>query len=78
MNAIQFEAEVIGNTIRIPDRYAKEVPTTVKVTLAPATGLKIKYGAKSKAGVLPLGYFSAAKIDTRGFKFDREEANERR
>jgi hypothetical protein len=78
MNAIQFETEVVGNTIRIPDQYTKEVPLTVKVTLVPATGSKIKYGTKSKAGMLPLGYFSAAKIDTRGFKFDREDANERR
>jgi hypothetical protein len=77
MSAIQFETVVVGNTIRIPDQYTKEVPATVKVTLVPATESKVKYGSKTKAGMLPAGHFSAAKIDTRGFKFDREEANER-
>jgi hypothetical protein len=78
MKAIQFEAVVENNTIRIPEQYTGEIPSAVKVTLAPATESKIKYGALSKAGALPEGYFSAIKIDTRGFKFDREEANARR
>jgi hypothetical protein len=77
MNAIQFETIVVGNTIRIPEQYAKEVASAVKVTLVPATDHKVRYGSKSKAGALPTGYFSAAKIDTCGFKFNREEANER-
>jgi hypothetical protein len=77
MNAIQFETVIVGNTIRIPEQYAREVPPAVKVTLVPATEPKIRYGLKAKAGALPTGYFSAARIDTRGFKFDREEANER-
>lgn len=77
MSAIKFEAVVIENTIRIPEQYTREVPSTVKVTLVPATESKIRYGSKAKAGMLPTGYFSAAKIDTRNFKLNREEANER-
>ena len=32
---------------------------------------------KTKAGALTTNSFTALRIDTRGFKFDREEANER-
>jgi hypothetical protein len=77
MDAIQFETVVIGNTIRIPAQYTNEVPVAVKVTLVPATESKVRYGSKAKAGALPQGYFTAARIDTRSFKFDREGANER-
>ena len=34
--------------------------------------------AKAKAGLLTVDDFTTLKIDTRGFKFDREEANVRR
>ena len=34
--AIQFEATVKSGVIRIPERYVKAVPSTIKVTLAPA------------------------------------------
>ena len=77
MTAIQFETIVIGNTIRIPDQFATVVPKTVKVTLMPASESKIKFGTKSKAGMLSEEDFVALKIDTLGFKFNREEANER-
>jgi hypothetical protein len=76
-NRIKFETTVIDDIIRIPDRYVSKVPPEVRVTLAPATASKIKRGSMA-AGALPRGYFSAVNIDTRGFKFNREEANERR
>ena len=34
--------------------------------------------SKTKVGALSASSFMALRIDTRGFKFDREEANERR
>ncbi len=77
-HAIQFETVVERGVIRIPDQYIKALPAAVRVTLAPAGDPRIKRGSKSQAGALSVGDFSALKIDTRGFRFDREEANERR
>jgi hypothetical protein len=76
MTAIHFEAVVVENTIKIPDRYTNDVPAVVKVILAPVSNAKVKYSAGAKAGMLSSESFSAVKIDTRGFRFDREEANE--
>jgi hypothetical protein len=75
--AIQFDATVESGIIRIPERYVKTIPTTVKVTLAPANEPKIKKGARAGAGELLPSDFSAMKINTKGWKFNREEANER-
>lgn len=77
MATIQFETVVVGNTIRIPDQYTSTVPSTVKVTLVPATESNVKFGVRSKAGMLSSKDFSAVRIDTKTFVFDREEANER-
>jgi hypothetical protein len=76
--AIQFETIIESGFIRIPEQYAKAVPSAVKVTLTPINEARIKLGSKSKAGVLSIDNFSALKIDTRDWKFNREEANERR
>lgn len=76
--AIQFESVVESGTIRIPEQYSKNVPTVVMVTLAPVKSPMIKMATKSKANTISLGDFSALQINTGGWKFDREEANERR
>ena len=75
--AIQFEATIESGVIRIPERYVKAVPSTVKVTLAPTNEPKIRKGARAGAGELLPGDFSSVRIDTKGWKFSREEANER-
>ena len=77
MTAIQFETVVVDNMIRIPDQYTAEVPSSVRVTIMPAAESKIRFSPKSKAGKLPADAFTALKLDTRGYKFNREEANER-
>jgi len=76
--AIQFETIIESGIIRIPVEYVKSAPSTVKVTLAAVNEPRIRMGAKSKAGTLSSGDFSALKIDTLNWKFSREEANERR
>ena len=76
--AIQFETIIERGIIRIPDEYIESVPAAAKVTLVAVNEPHIKMGAKSKAGALSSGNFSALKIDTRDWKFNREEANERR
>jgi len=76
--AIQFDTIVVRGIIRIPEQYIQELPSTVKVTVAPLNEPTIKIGAKSGAGMLSADDFSALKINTNNWKFNREEANERR
>jgi hypothetical protein len=77
MNAIQFEAVVENDTIRIPERYRGNIHQgKVQVTLL--TDFVFESTDKTKAGALTLTDFAEMELDTRGFKFDREEANERR
>jgi len=76
--AIQFETVIESGVIRIPEQYIKTVPAVVQVTLAPVSGTSIKRGAQSQAGILSPDNFLALKIDTSNWRFDREEANERR
>jgi hypothetical protein len=75
--AIQFETNVESGVIRIPEQYIRAVPANVKVTLVPVANPRIKAGTKAKSDALTLNDYSALKINTKGFKFDREEANER-
>ena len=75
---IQFETIVERGIIRIPDQYITSFPSAVKVTVAPVNKPSIKIGAKSKAGEIDSADFSALKIDTMSWRFNREEANERR
>ena len=78
MSAIQFETVVTNNAIPIPGKYRSKLRSgaRVKVSTSVTTDKTVK--PKSKAGMLTVNDFTALKIDTRGFKFDREEANERR
>ena len=76
--AIQFETIIESGIIRIPEQFIKAIPANVRVTLAPVDEPQIKVGVKSKVGTLSPDDFSALKIDTQNWKFNREEANERR
>ena len=76
--AIHFETIIECGTIRIPEQYIKKIPASVMVTLAPLKESRIKVGSKSKVDTLSASDFSVLKIDTREWKFSREEANERR
>ena len=73
MPVIQFEATVEGYIIRIPEEYMELFPSGTKVMV----DCKPLQNCRAEAGVLLLDDFTAF-IDTKGFKFDREEANERR
>ena len=78
MSVIQFESVVEGNIIRIPDEYVNTIHSRVKVTVRSCNDQKQVRRCRAGAGALLPDDFTAFKIDTRGFKFDREEANERR
>ena len=77
MRAIQFEAVVNGGVIRIPEQYVKFVPAAVNVTLVPTEQERPKFRPKTKDKPFSIDEFPAV-LDTKGWKFSREEANERR
>ncbi|MDR1110096.1 MAG: hypothetical protein LBP92_05225 [Deltaproteobacteria bacterium] len=76
--AIQFEGNIENGVIRIPEQYVNALPVSVFVTLVPVSEPRIIHGPRSNPGEISPNDFSALKIDTQGWKFDREEANERR
>ena len=67
MSAYQFNAVIKDGTIRVPDKYAKKLTKKVRVVL-----MAEKNDVADKASLFPNLH-----IDTRGYKFDREEANAR-
>ena len=80
MSVIQFESRVEGNVIRIPDQYMDKIPDMITVSLVEVEEPQVKpdRNCRYEAGALLPDDFTALKLDTRNFKFDREEANERR
>lgn len=63
MNAITFEAEIVGEFLRIPN-FERFQNKHVKVVI-------------EEEKTLPIKQLSSLSIDTKGFQFNREEANER-
>jgi hypothetical protein len=67
MLAFEFNSVVDNGAIKVPQRYIERLPAAVKViVLADDT----VHPARKKR-------FTALSLDTKGFTFDRNEANER-
>ena len=68
MESIAFETMIRNGMIAIPEEYRKrfQEPFRIIVHIEPLT-------EKQETGVS----FNAARISTKGFKFNRDEANER-
>jgi hypothetical protein len=77
MSVIQFDSVVEGNIIRIPEEYWDTIRSGSKVMVHSNEDLNSSVNCRAGAGALLPEDFTAFRIDTRGFKFDREEANER-
>ncbi|MDR2197103.1 MAG: hypothetical protein LBO07_03970 [Coriobacteriales bacterium] len=77
MSAIQFEAVVENDAIRIPEQYRNTVHGK-KVHVMLLSDLVRESVDKTKAGTLTLNDFTELQLSTKGFQFDREEANARR
>ncbi|MDR2861575.1 MAG: hypothetical protein LBV07_03380 [Syntrophobacterales bacterium] len=75
MQIIRFESIIEGNLIRIPEEYVNQIPARVAVTLVDVE--KPKFRPKIKKELPGIEEFQPV-LDTKGWKFDREEANERR
>ena len=76
MQAIQFETAVKGNVILIPEQYRNMVPSKVHVTLVPTDMGRPKIRSKTKTIPSNIDEIPAL-LDTKNWKFNREEANER-
>jgi hypothetical protein len=75
MNAIQFESVIENGTIRIPKQYDSWGTTPVLVTIIPTTEAAPSFLAKTKQKPSGIDEFPAL-LDTKGWKFNRDEANE--
>ena len=67
MQAFEFNSVVEKGNIRIPDKYLDKIQSPVKVIILSQEN-QFK-NIKKK--------FNALSLDTRGFRFDKDEANER-
>jgi hypothetical protein len=63
--------------IRIPEQYRSGISATVTVTLVNTDKPVPNFKSKTRKFPSSIDEFSELKLDTRGWKFDREEANER-
>jgi len=76
MHTIQFETVVDNGVIHIPEQYIKLLTDTVNVTLVPIIKNSKKFKPKTKNKPDSIKEFPTL-LDTKGWKFNREEANER-
>ncbi len=67
MQAIEFNAIIQNDSIKIPDQYLDKIGQKARVILI------IEEFANLKTEII----FSALSIKTKGYQFNREEANER-
>jgi hypothetical protein len=75
--SVQCESLIEGGVIRVPEKFVSMFPSAVTVIIAPAGETRPRFTPKSKAKPSGIDEFPAV-LNTEGWKFDREEANERR
>jgi hypothetical protein len=68
MTTYEFNAVIHEGIIHIPDQYKDELPSSVRVIIYPNT---------FDSSVESNKKFTAMKLKTKNFVFNREEANER-
>lgn len=71
MEAIEFTTEAKDGVIKIPKKYQAQLQDTFRVIILQESSSETKKVPRSKR------VLRAVKIKTKGFKFDREEANAR-
>ena len=67
MQAYEFDSTVYNGVIHIPEQYRDKMPYNVKVIV-------LAHEEQPKAGDKK---FTAIQLRTKGFRFNREESNER-
>ena len=74
---IQFESTIVEGLIKIPEQYIDEIPVSVIVTLERKETCKLGYKPKTKPWPKSIEELGQLGLDTSGWKFSRDEANER-
>ena len=69
MYAIEFKSKIDNGVINIPEEYMEETKKMVHAKVIILSERRAEKRKKAK--------FNAISINTKGFKFDREEANAR-
>jgi hypothetical protein len=81
MALITFESAVRDNVIEIPEEYRGQLPASVTVTISDSKVFRRSTPPiiipPRKCGPFTKADFNPPHIDTSGWEFDREEANER-
>lgn len=75
MQSYEFHAKMENGFIRIPEKYRDKINSHVKVILLEEHSVRLSPEESNTRRRTDL--LSPMSIDTRGWKFDKEEANER-
>jgi len=77
MQAVEFETEIVNDTICIPQEYKGNLPHKARVIIIDSIFSNPYIVRTRKKRSITSNDFKSIKIDTSNFKFNREEANER-
>jgi hypothetical protein len=69
MQIARFETSINNDTIPIPIKYKSIIPQKTRII--------VKIESMNRRSAFTQNKFEAVKIKTKGFKFNRDEANER-
>ena len=69
MQIARFETFIYNDAIPIPTQYKKVIPQKTRII--------VKIESMNRESTFTKRTFEAVKIKTKGFKFNRDEANER-
>jgi hypothetical protein len=75
MQAYEFYATPENGALKIPEKYRSKITSGVKVILLEDT--RLEFDREEASARRRTDLLSPLSIDTRGWKFDKEEANER-
>ena len=75
MQAYEFYATPENGTIKIPEQYRKRITSGVKVILLEEKSFG--YSEKTATALRKSDLLLSPSMDTKGWRFSREEANER-
>ncbi|MDR1812503.1 MAG: hypothetical protein LBQ87_06735 [Candidatus Fibromonas sp.] len=77
MQAVEFETEIVNDTICIPQEYKGNLPHKARVIIMDSIFSNPYIVHTRKKGTITSNDFKSIKINTSNFRFNREEANER-
>jgi hypothetical protein len=77
MTSISFQSVVKGGSIVIPPEYRDSIPSTAPVSVIVELEPSPVVHTRTKKGKFTPSDFSIVSIDTKDWKFNRDEANER-